>query len=215
MSRGDARRRARQARAAGADGTALRWPGAADRFALFAEVLWTGLLVTLLALPLVTLPLALAVGARHLRRFILDEPASLRTALAEGRTGLVRALPVGLAAVGAGGVLALDLALVAGGALPGGAAVGAVCAAALAAGLVVLLTACTLWSPEARWGALLREAASLAVRDPRGSGALVVALVLTAVVTWQLAPLVVPALGCTVFAAVAVRLSRTRASSHG
>lgn len=205
----------REARAASADGTALRWPGAANKFALFAEVLFTGLLVAILALPLVTLPLALAVGARHLRRFVLDEPSTLRAALAEARSGLVRSLPVGLALLAASAVLALDLVLATGGSLPGASAVAAVCSAALAVGLVVLLTAAALWRPDSRWLPLLREAAGLCVRDLRGSGAILVALVLAAVVTWQLAPLVVPALGCTVFAAVAVRLSRTPADRVG
>lgn len=204
-----ARRAARDARAASADGTALRWPGAANKFALFAEVLYTGLLITVLALPLVTLPLALAVGARHLRRFVLDETSTLAIDLADARAGLLRSLPVGLGLLGASVVLALDLALVAGGALPGASAVGAVCAAALAAGLVVLLTACAHWRPDVRWSALLRESARRAVGDLRGSAAVLAALLLTTVITWQLAPLVVPALGCTVFAAVAVRLART------
>ncbi|SMH44359.1 hypothetical protein SAMN06295885_2354 [Rathayibacter oskolensis] len=209
MSAARSRRAAREARAASADGTALRWPGAANRFALFAEVLFTGVLITVLALPLVTLPLALAVGARHLRRFVLDEPSTLAAAWAEARAGLVRSLPIGLGLIIAIGVVALDLALVAGGGIPGAAAVAVVCSAALAAALVVLLTACTLWTPDSRWAPLLREAAGLCVRDLRGSGAVLVALVLTVVVTWQLAPLIVPALGCAVFAAVAVRLSRT------
>lgn len=207
MSR--ASRAQREARAAAADGTALRWPGAANRFALFAEVLFTGLLVTILALPLVTLPLALAVGARHLRRFVLDEPSSLRTALAEARAGVLRSLPVGLALLALSAVLGLDLLVASTGALPGATAVAVVCGALLAAALVVVLTASALWVPDSRWVPLLGEAATLAVRDLRGSGALLVALVLAAVVTWQLAPLVVPALGCTVFAALAVRLSRT------
>jgi len=207
MSR--ASRAQREARAAAADGTALRWPGAANRFALFAEVLFTGLLVTLLALPLVTLPLALAVGARHLRRFVLDEPSPIRTALAEARTGFVRALPVGLALLALTVVLGLDLLVASSGALPGATAVAVVCGALLAAALVVVLTASALWRPESHWVPLLREAAALAGRDLRGSGALLVALLLAGVVTWQLAPLVVPALGCTVFAALAVRLSRT------
>ncbi|MWV57767.1 hypothetical protein [Rathayibacter sp. VKM Ac-2754] len=209
MSSSRSRRAARDARAAAADGTALRWPGAANKFALFAEVMFTGVLVTVLALPLVTLPLALAVGARHLRRFVLDEPSTLATALAEARTGLVRSLPIGVGLVLASAALALDLALVAGGTLPGAAAVGAVCAAALAAGLVVLLTASAAWQPDSRWVPLLKESAARSVRDLRGSGAVLVAVLLAVVVTWQLAPLVVPALGCTVFAAVAVRLSRT------
>ncbi|MWV51297.1 hypothetical protein GRS96_18660 [Rathayibacter sp. VKM Ac-2803] len=209
MSSSRSRRAARDARAAAADGTALRWPGAANKFALFAEVMFTGVLVTVLALPLVTLPLALAVGARHLRRFVLDEPSTLATALAETRTGLVRSLPIGVGLVLASAALALDLALVAGGTLPGAAAVGAVCAAALAAGLVVLLTASAAWQPDSRWVPLLKESAARSVRDLRGSGAVLVAVLLAVVVTWQLAPLVVPALGCTVFAAVAVRLSRT------
>ncbi|NQX29912.1 hypothetical protein HQQ81_21405 [Microbacteriaceae bacterium VKM Ac-2854] len=203
-----ARRAARDSRAASADGTALRWPGATNKFALFAEVLYTGLVITIVALPLVTLPLALAVGIRHLRRFVLDESSTVAKVWADVRAGFVRSLPVGLAVVGGSAVVALDLLLASTGALPGGIGVAVVLALALLAALVALVGAAADWQPSARWLPLLRTSARRAATDARGTSFLVVALVLTGVITWQLAPLIVPCLGCLAFAALALRLAR-------
>ena len=47
-----------------------RNPGAAAKFGLFGEVLTVGLLMALISLAVVTLPIALAAGIRHLRRFV-------------------------------------------------------------------------------------------------------------------------------------------------
>ncbi|NQX10766.1 hypothetical protein HQQ80_03920 [Microbacteriaceae bacterium VKM Ac-2855] len=203
-----ARRAARDSRAASADGTALRWPGATNKFALFAEVLYTGLLIAIVALPLVTLPLALAVGIRHLRRFVLDEESSVASAWADVRAGFARSLPVGLALLGGSAVVALDLVLASTGALPGGIGVAVVLVLALVAALVVLVGAAADWAPGARWLPLLRASARHAATDARSTSFLVVALLLTALITWQLAPLIVPCLGCLAFAALALRLAR-------
>lgn len=203
-----ARRAARDSRAAAADGTTLRWPGATNKFALFAEVLYTGLVIAIAALPLVTLPLALAVGIRHLRRFVLDEGSTVAMVWTDVRAGFVRALPVGFALLGLVAVVVADLLLATSGALPGGTAVAVVLALALVAALVVVVGAAVAWTPAARWLPLLRASAREAITDRRGTAFLVVALVLTAVITWQLAPLIVPCLGCLAFAALALRLAR-------
>jgi hypothetical protein len=216
LQRGESKRRSRgaaSARRAAADGSGLRWPGAADRFALLAEVLFTGLIVAIVSLGIVTIPLALAVGVRHLRRFVLAEATGLALVWADVRAGFVRVLPVGAGVALAGLVLGADLVLISSGVLPGGVAVAVVCTALLAAIAVVVLVAATDWEPGARWGALVRSAARRSVRDVRGSALLAGGLLMTVVSAWQLAPLVVPALGCLVFAALAVRLSheaRTR-----
>ena len=40
-------RRTRRTRRPEIDGSVLRWPGAASRFALFGEVMWTGVLMAI------------------------------------------------------------------------------------------------------------------------------------------------------------------------
>lgn len=197
---------ARSAAAARNDGTQLGWPGAANRFALFAEVLYTGLVVVVVALPLVTLPLALAVGVRHLRRFLLAESSTIADVWADVRAGFVRTLGFGAALLLALALLAGDLLLVSSGVLPGGVAVGVVCGVLLAGVLALVLTSAASWTPQnASWWALLRPTLLRMRDDVRGSLWLVVAVALVSVVTWQLAILVIPALGCLAFAAIAVR----------
>ncbi|GAA2261008.1 hypothetical protein GCM10010145_31120 [Streptomyces ruber] len=61
----------------------------AERFALFAECLLTGVWIVVASLPLVTYPAAVAAGARHLRRRTAHEGG--------GVAGVRRGLPVGRA----------------------------------------------------------------------------------------------------------------------
>jgi hypothetical protein len=77
-------RAARRADASGSGPTLeerdpVRYPGAKGAFALFGEVLLTGLLVTVAGLLVVTLPAALAAGIRHLRRYAGAEQSHVRT----------------------------------------------------------------------------------------------------------------------------------------
>ncbi|NEE02272.1 hypothetical protein [Phytoactinopolyspora halotolerans] len=202
LSRSYARRpTARDRRAATADGSALRWPGAADTFALLAEALWVGVLVTAVGLPIVTLPAALAAGGRHLGRFIRAEDASLRLFFADLRAGLRGGVLVGCCAVVAVAVFGLDLVIGASGALPGGPLVLAVGTAGLVATGVVVVQASALWRPETGWTAAIRAVPSSLRADVSGAALLVAALGLTVLAAWQLPPLIVPALGCLVFAA--------------
>ncbi|GAA1961353.1 hypothetical protein GCM10009717_30120 [Agromyces allii] len=205
-------RRPKRARRPEVDGSTLRWPGAANRFALFGEVLWVGILVVACSLPIVTLPAALAAGIRHLHRFLAAEASGVRLFLGDVRRGLPGGVAVGAAAVVLAAVLWLDVRLAASGALPGGPVVGAVGALGLVALAVALLLAASAWTPERGWRPALRSVPARFAGDPVGALYLVVALGLAAVVTWQLPPLVVPGVGCLVFAVVATgeRERRTR-----
>lgn len=173
------------------------------RFALFGECLTAGLLVLLVALPVITLLPALAAGCAHIRAHVDGETTAIRAFFTRLRSALPGSWGPSVGVLLGFGVLAVDVVILRAG-LRGGGLVGAVCMA-LAAGLaVVVLRAAATWSPSARWPALVRAAARRAVADPSGSLLLVMALGVLVLVTWQLLPLVVPMLGCVVMAAVAV-----------
>ncbi|MEV8271697.1 hypothetical protein [Microbacterium sp. NPDC077184] len=181
-----------------------RNPGATARFALFGEVLLVGLLITVVSLPLVTLPAALTAGIRHLRRFASAEESHARTFFRDLRRALPGGLVVGLIAVVATLVLLLDIDLARSGFLPGGPVIEAVGWAGLAATALVVLTSATLWTPEAGWRATIRATPRALAADPAGAAYLLATVVFAVVVTWVLLPLVVAALGCTALAAMAV-----------
>ncbi|MFF9498557.1 hypothetical protein [Streptomyces sp. NPDC014656] len=166
------------------------------RFGVFAECLLTGVWIAVAALPLVTLPAALAAGAGHLRRTIEGEETGLRSFAA----GLRAALRGGGWAVGAAywTVLALvgaDLALVRALPVPGGRAAGALAILAAFWATVALLRAATAWRPGVSWRALLPDAGRRALRDPAGSLLVVCGLAVVAASAWFSAPLALPALG--------------------
>lgn len=180
-----------------------RFPGATGAFALFGEVLLIGLIVTALSVFVVTLPLAIAVGSRHLRRYLHAEGSGWRPLVADVRDGLWRSLPVGLGVVLFAGVLAIDYALVVDGLVPGAPVVGVLGVLAAAAAATALVCAARVWTPEGGWGTAFRDVPVQWRRDPAGAAFVLAAVVFVLVVAWQLPPLVVPGLGCLVFAAVA------------
>lgn len=174
------------------------------RFGVFAECLLVGVWIAVAALPLVTLPAALAAGSAHLRRWTGDEEAGLRFFAADLRAAARRGWLVGLAVWAALALLWADLAVVRAGALPGARLVGAV-GVLVALGLAVaLLRACAAWYPGARWRELLAPAARRTLRDPAGSLLVVCGFAVIAASAWFSAPLAVPALGILVAAALAV-----------
>ncbi|MVA74714.1 hypothetical protein GC722_01495 [Auraticoccus sp. F435] len=176
---------------------------------MLGEVLLTGVLVLVLALPLLTLPLALAVGMRHLRRHLAGE-GSRRSGLRQDvRRGLLPSLPAGVAALLVWAVLSVDVVLGATGVLPGGRVVALAGALASAAVAVAVLLAARGWTPERGWRASLRGVRADVTADPAGALYLLLATVLVALLTWQLLPLLVPGLGLLAFAAVAVEERRT------
>jgi hypothetical protein len=180
------------------------WPGAKQRFALFGEVLLTGIVVVLVALPLVTIPLAIGVGKRHLMRFLRAEGSQLALVAGDVREGFVGGVGVGCAWLAATGILLLDLLLVASGALPGGIAVGAIAAALLVGLTVLMLWTAASWTPAGGWRSAVRAGFASLRTDAVGSVYLVVGAALVVLFTWMLPPLVVPAFGCVCFAVAAI-----------
>lgn len=184
-------------------------PGGA-RFALFAECLLVGVLVTVAALPVVTLLPALAAGADHIRAHVDGESTTLRAFAGRLRAAYPGGWVWSLGAAAGFALLALDAAVVRGGDLPGAAAVAVVAALAGTGLAVLLLRVAAAWSAGAPWPTLVRATARRAVvGDPGGSLLLVLAIGVLLVVGWQFLPLAVPMLGCVLMAAVAVDRRRT------
>ncbi|GAA3463967.1 hypothetical protein ACFFSW_05985 [Saccharothrix longispora] len=173
------------------------------KLALLGECLTAGLLVLLVALPVVTLVPALAAGCAHVKAHVDGETTAVRAFFARVRSALPGGWQLSLGVVAAFAVLAVDL-VVLGAGLAGGVVVMAVCSAAAAGLAVVVLRSAATWSPGARWGAVVREAARRAAVDARGSSLVLMALGVLVVVTWQLPALFVPMVGCVLMAAVAV-----------
>ena len=180
------------------------WPGAKQRFALFGEVMLTGIIVLLVSLPLVTIPLAISVGQRHLMRFLRAEGSQLALVGLDVRQGFIGGVGIGCAWLAATAVLLMDVLLVSSGALPGGAAVGAVAVALLAALTVLMLRVAAAWTPESGWRVASRAGWTRVRVDLVGSAYLLAAAAMVVLFTWMLPPLIVPALGCACFAVAAL-----------
>ncbi|MFI8766654.1 hypothetical protein ACIGN6_17285 [Streptomyces sp. NPDC053792] len=174
------------------------------RFAVFAESLLVGVWTALAALPLVTLPAALAAGAAHLRRWTGGEDAGLRYYAADLR-GALRGggWATGLGYAAALALAAADLMLVRALPVPGGRAAGAVAILAVLWLTVTVLRAATAWRAGLRWRGLLGPAARRTLRDPAGSLLVVCGLAVIAASAWFSAPLALPAVGVLVAATVA------------
>lgn len=183
---------------------AARFPGASAKFALLGEVLLVGLLVTLVGVLVVTLPVALAAGARHLRRYIRAESSSMGQFFTDVRRGLLGGVAVGAAAALIAGVLALDIVVASSGALPGGMLFTAIGWVGLTAVGVVLLAVSGLWTPDHGWRGAFRMLPARLGRDIAGTAYLAATVGFVGVVTWALTPLIIPALGCAVLATIAI-----------
>lgn len=185
-------------------------PGATAKFGLFGEVLTVGLLMSIIALGVVTLPIALAAGIRHLRRFVAAEDS--RTALfwEDVRAGILPSLAVGVPAALIATVLTIDVVLAGSGALPGGEAIAVVGWAGLLALSVAVLLAAGAWSPSLGWKDAVRAVPAAIRADAAGAAYIAAAAVFTGVVTWALAPLFIAGVGCAALAVVAVPGRRRR-----
>ncbi|MBC9725617.1 hypothetical protein [Streptomyces sp. TRM68367] len=175
----------------------------AERFAVFAETLLTGVWIAVASLGVVTYPAAFAAGARHLRRRTTHEGGGWREFVADFRTAVRGGWLAGLAGWAAAGAVWVDVQAVRAG-LPGGPLVGAVGVLALIGLAVAGLRAAAVWTPGDRWRSLLAGAGRRTVLDPAGSFLLVGGLAVVAVSAWFSAPLALPVLGAVAAAAVAV-----------
>ncbi|MFE5912578.1 hypothetical protein ACFQ6B_26335 [Streptomyces wedmorensis] len=177
------------------------------RFEVFAECLLTGVWIAVAALPLVTLPAALAAGATHLRRSTGDQQAGLRFFAADLRAALRDGgWSTGLGYAAALALVGADLALVRALPVPGGRPTAALAALAALWLTVTLLRAATAWRPGLRWRSLLGPAARRALRDPAGSLLVICGLAVTVASASLSAPLAPPALG--------ILLASTLAAEH-
>lgn len=186
------------------DGSTLRWPGAAQRFALFGEVLWVGVLMAVVCIPIVTWPAAVAAGAAHLRRFLNAEATPVSLFLGDVRAAAPGAIVPGAATVILAAVAVVDVVLVTAGVIPGGLVVAVVATAAAAVAVIATVLAASVWSRGVSWRMLLAVAPRIARADLSGTAYIVIALALAAVIAWQFLPLVIPALGVLAFALVAI-----------
>ncbi|WP_327693676.1 hypothetical protein [Streptomyces sp. NBC_00459] len=174
-----------------------------ERFSVFAECLLTGVWIAVACLGVVTYPAAFAAGARHLRRRTTHEGGGLREFVADFRAAVRGGWAVGLVGWAVAAAVWVDV-LAARAGLPGGTFVGAVGIFALIGLAVALLRAAAVWTPGARWWALLADAGRRTVRDPAGSFLVVCGLAVVALSAGFLPPLAVPVLGAVAAAAVAV-----------
>ncbi|WSQ07821.1 hypothetical protein OG604_08700 [Streptomyces sp. NBC_01231] len=175
----------------------------AERFAVFAECLLTGVWIAVASLGVVTYPAAFAAGARHLRRRTAHEVGGWREFVADFRAAVRGGWVVGLAGWAALAAVWVDVQAARAG-IPGGPLVGAVGVFALIGLVVAGLRASAVWTPGAAWRVLLAAAGRRTVLDPAGSFLLVGGLAVVVVSAWFAAPLAVPVLGAVAAAAVAV-----------
>ncbi|WP_433449145.1 hypothetical protein ACQPXS_11540 [Streptomyces sp. CA-142005] len=175
----------------------------AERFAVFAECLLTGVWIAVACIGVVTYPAAFAAGARHLRRRTGHQGGGRREFAADFRAALRGGWAVGLAGWILAALAQVDVLAVRAG-LPGGPAAGAVGLFALIGLAVAGLRAAAVWAPGERWRVLLAAAGRRTVRDPAGSFLLVGGAVLVVCSAVLIAPLAVPVLGAVAAAAVAV-----------
>ena len=188
----------------------MRFPGATGAFALFGEVLLTGLLITVGGLLLITFPAALAAGIRHLRRYLNAEASPQRRFWQDYVKALPGGLVVGVVGLALVLLLVLDIDLANSGALPGGIAISAVGWLGLAAVAVTLLASAGACDPITGWRAAVSGVPAALRADGTGALFLVATAVLVCVLTWVLVPLVIPALGCAALAVIAIPARRRR-----
>ncbi|MET7764986.1 hypothetical protein ABZS71_24320 [Streptomyces sp. NPDC005393] len=160
------------------------------RFALFADVLVVGLATAAASLPLLTVPAAMSTACAVLDRRVRHDAPSTAGDYVRALRGRLRRgdLPAG-AGLLAGCALLLFNALAAGAGLPGAAAFRPALFAAGGLLAVVFLRACARPESATSWRAALRSAAYDAVRRPRGSAVLLLAVATAAVCAWAYPPL--------------------------
>ncbi|MER5442888.1 hypothetical protein [Streptomyces sp. NPDC002790] len=170
-----------------------------ERFTLFAEVLWIGVLVAAGSLLLVTWPAAMAAGCAAVRRCVPDgpSPGTARRFVADFRGAVPGGVRVGAVGLLALGFLGADLRLAAvAGDVPLFGVLAVVIAGAAGAVVVYQVRMAATWSLTGRWARPLR--------DGRGTLMLGGAVLVSSVCVWQLVLLAPLVTGVLALAAVAV-----------
>jgi hypothetical protein len=181
-------------------------------FALFGEVLLVGAVVLVLSTPVVTTVPALAVGVRHLRRFLTGESDSASRLLRDIPLALRDLWPLGLFVPAALALLAYNVWFAGTGLSSGGQLVGVVSAAVAAALVVVALRTAGTWVPGQHPWQPISVAARRARLDLGGSVLLVAAVVMCGVLVWMLTPLLLIVGGLLALAMLAVENRHDRPS---
>ncbi|WP_026931609.1 hypothetical protein [Glycomyces tenuis] len=181
-------------------------------FALFAECLLTGVWFTVAALPLVTVPAALAASSRHLAGHLDGTPSSLGDFVRDVRKAWRGGWLVGLASIGVALFLAADLAVLTVEGVPGRSVTALLIMVVAGLAATVLLRAAAAWEPGGSWKSLLAGALEDTRKDFGGTGILLGGLLVLVVCAWALWILFVPMSGCLIGAALAVRRRRLEAA---
>jgi hypothetical protein len=187
---------------------------ASNGFALLTEVLLTGVIILLLALPVLTLPAALVAGIGHLRRYVDNEGARLSALWRDFREAVVGGLGVAGASLLGTAVAILAIGLAGADPTP----VGTVMSIVAWLGLGIIATAVVMaagaWARAGGWWRAVRGLRDQVEADPAAPVYLLVSIGLAAVLTWQFVLLLLPSFGLVAFAVVAVSArSRGRAAS--
>lgn len=185
-------------------------PGSFGKFALFAEVLLTGVYVTVLSLAVVTALPAVTAGVGHLRRHLRGERDGVAELWEDFRSACSGVWLVAAGSLVAFFLVGLNLWAASTGALPGGMVVAVVSGGLGVALSVGLLRAASAWTPGDRWFALVRQGMREIGEDPAGSGMLFAAVVMCAVLVWMLTPLLIIVGGLVAFAVVGVEFRTAR-----
>ena len=206
----DARKEARRRRRS-ADSV----PGSFGKFSLFAEVLLTGVYVTVLSLAVVTALPAVTAGVGHLRRHLRGESDGVAELWEDFRGACTGVWVVAVGSLVVFLLIGLNLWAVSTGALPGGTVVGFVSAGLGVALSVGLLRAAGAWAPGETWFGLVRRSVGEIGEDLVGSAMLFAAVVMCAVLVWMLEPLVIIVGGLLAFAVVGVDFRTRRPGAAG
>lgn len=178
------------------------FPGATSRWALFGEVMLVGILTSLLSLLVVTLPLALAVNARHLRAYLKGEDSGVRAYLADLRAGVGGGLLVGLAMIALCGAAVFSITIAAHDPTAFGPVMTGVGWLSIAATATILLMLAGAWTPEKGWRGTVRGLGDQFEADPVAVVYLLLTAGLVGLTAWQLGPVVIATLGLAVFVVV-------------
>lgn len=179
-------------------------------FALFAEMVLVGAIVSVLSLLVVTFLPALAAGVGHLRRHASLTSDPLSELFVEFRANLRGVWPYAIALPLVLALLVFNVLLLATVPLPGASVVRWVSVAAGAVVAVVALRAVARRAAQrtTTWRAAVRDGAADAREDPIGSALLAVAVGLCVMVVWMLPILIVIVPGMLTLAVVAVENRR-------
>ncbi len=185
-------------------------------FALFGEVVITGVLVAVLSLPVITALPAVTAGTAHLRRHLTGDSVRVADLLRDFAAACRALWPLALGFTGAELVLLWNLSLGQAGIMPGAGGVVAVSTLLLVAWAVLLLRTAAGWRQGAAGGGeLLRGTAERAWRDPAGSVLLAFACGMCVLFVWMLLPLALVAGGLLSLATLAVELRREARTAPG